>query len=100
MTDWADIRQAIREAGLTIHLKHSAADRRRASTWTDHDLQLWAVRDEDGYMVVDFDHEQGRTLMTLIGPDGVRTLADPSPIEALTAAREAGLAVEEKATVR
>jgi hypothetical protein len=94
MSDWADIRQAAREQGLTIHLKHSGLDRRRASTWTDHDLQLWAVRDEDGYMVVDYDHEQGRTLVSLIGPAGVRTLVDPEPAEVLAAAREAGLATE------
>lgn len=91
MTDWADLRQAVRAAGLTIHLKHSATDRRRASTWSDHDLQLWAVRDEDGYMVADYDHEQGRTLINVLGPAGVQTLADPAAGDVLQAAQETRL---------
>ena len=91
MTDWSDLRQATREAGLTIHLKHSAADRRRASTWSDRDLQLWAVRDEGGCMVADYDHEQGRTLIHILGPAGVRSLADPSAGDVLQASRETRL---------
>jgi hypothetical protein len=81
-TDWSDVRAAARTAGLTIHHKY----RQREPL----PIQLWTVR-RDGFMVAGLDHEAGTAVVDILGPTGARRLTDPTPAQALDAARAVGL---------
>jgi hypothetical protein len=81
-TDWADVRAAARTAGLTIHHRYRQ----------EHPvpIQLWTVR-RDGFMVAGLDHEAGTAVVDILGLNGARRFTDPTPAQALDAARAIGL---------
>lgn len=80
--DWADVRDAARTAGLTIHHKYRQ----------EHPvpIQLWTVR-RGGFMVASLDYEAGVSVVDVLGTAGARRLTDPTPAKALDAARAVGL---------
>lgn len=81
-TDWSDVRAAARAAGLTIHHRY----RQREPV----PIQLWTVC-RDGFMVAGLDHEAGTAVVDILGPTGARYFTDPTPAQALDAARAIGL---------
>lgn len=81
-TDWADVRSAARTAGLTIHHRYRQGE--------PLPIQLWTVR-RDGFMVAGLDHEAGTAVVDILGPTGARRFTDPTPAQALDAARAVGL---------